>query len=145
MHEKDKTISVLSQQNSRVSPTVVGSDGTNSSPPIGQYAPVPKFPHHSDVQSMGQEAAMFGQYPGSIGASGSTSRYASFSSAGALDGVQPIPEGMNSRSTRPAHSSPTSDVHNPNLLPAPGPYGDNYMEIRSWPPNLPSPAVTRHL
>ena len=133
----------MSQQSSRVSPTVVGSDGASSSPPIGQYAPAPKFPApNSDLQAMGQEGSIYGQYPGSVGPSGSSGRYASFSSAGALDGGQPITE---DRSTRPAHSSPSTELHNPNILPTSSSYVDNYMEIRSWPPNLPSPAITRHL
>ncbi|KAI0691177.1 hypothetical protein BC835DRAFT_1432535, partial [Cytidiella melzeri] len=105
LREKEKAIHTLSIQNSRVSPTVVGSDVTNSSPPIGQYAPVPKFATpDSDLlpQPVPQEGPLYGQYTGPTGSSGSSSRYASFSSA-PLD------------------------------------------EIRSWPPNLPSPDVTRHL
>lgn len=127
---------------------MVGSDVTSSSPPIGDFGLAPKFAA-SDPELLSQapvpgDATLYGQYPSRSGSSNETGGYGPFS-AGGLDGVSVVSDGVNERASRPSHPPNSSDLLGHSGLQSSATYVDGYMELRSWPPNLPTPDVTRHL
>lgn len=143
LREKDRALQNIQLQ--QVSVNGIGDPEQASSGPA-DFTGLPKFVQ-SDVDLVNQpligDASVFTQYPGPPGSSGSSVDYATYPSTGAIDGVAPVADIFNERSVQTNHAVPSSPILNSTGL---SPVSiDSYMELRSWPPNLPTPDVTRHL
>lgn len=140
LREKDRALQTLQIQQSVPGHHASGADkqASSSAPDFD----VSKFvAANPDLVSQPiLETDVYGQYAGPPGSSGAATDFSAYSGP-TLDSVNPVTE-LLSDPTGP-HAISSSPITSTNGM-SPGSM-DSYMELRSWPPNLPTPDITRHL
>lgn len=136
LREKDRALQTLQVQQSVPGPHPAGVSSKQQSPVEQDFA----NPDLLQQPIVAANAHVYGQYTGPPGSSDSSTQFTAFSGS-TLEAVAPVADLLNDpKEGLPLTSSPLSAPID--LTPS---SMDHYMELRSWPPNLPTPDVTRHL
>lgn len=136
LREKDREVRILQSKQASVTTTQISplSDGKQVDDLSGDFGTLPKFTGSLESSPTVIENELYGNFAGQSPGAGDD--FTSYVPPDSSNGV-PL---MNGNSTLPNGQSIPSPVGI-----STSPFDSYDVGLRSWPPNLPSPEVTRHL